>query len=119
MNSIFLLVDYGYAFDYLAILQVKKRRIGSELSCTNFHKCSDLIKIQIGESLFFDIVNSDEYINLVSINDQIFNLVESARDNKVTAKYVDQLNTLRFEAKKILQRKFFPEILTQEEKNVK
>lgn len=108
-----LSVDEAYAFDYLAILEIKKdlnpSTQNSWLLCTNF------LKDQLGD-LLETIILSSEYQNLLSINQDVFNAVDSARYGQISAKEVDNKNMQRYYAKKALQEKFFPTKLLTEYK---
>ena len=98
-------VDEGYAFDFLAILKVKAKR---DKFLLEPHKdCRYLLVSQIGEELFSQVESSEEYKNLIGINELIFEAVEKARKDEVPASYIDNLNYKRFLSKKEIQDKFF------------
>jgi hypothetical protein len=106
---IYLKVNEAYAFDFLAILQIKFE-IDPTNNSENYNDCSLEIKKQIGNDREFDnIISSQEYKNLYLINKKTFEAVDLAKEEKVSAKYVDECNYERFLAKKALQDKFFPE----------
>lgn len=111
-----ILVDEGYAYDYLAILQVKKSKINSDISHANFEICQDKIASQIIFELHDEIINSKEYKSLVEINNKVFDAVNKARYGIISAKEVDDLNMKRYYAKTSLQQRFFPLIELSEEK---
>ena len=102
-----LQVDEGYAFDYLSILEVKNSHINNQQTKKNLEDCSNLLKVQLGD-IFFKIIESEEYKNLIRANNNSFLIIDRVRDGeKVSAKEVDALNTQRFTHKKNLQRLFF------------
>tara|TARA_R110000744_G_scaffold374418_1_gene487196 strand:+ start:358 stop:708 length:351 start_codon:yes stop_codon:yes gene_type:complete len=98
-------VDEGYAFDFLAILKVKAER--DKFILESHKDCRYLLASQIGEELFSQVESSEEYKNLIDINELIFEAVEKARKDEVPASYIDNLNYKRFLSKKEIQDKFF------------
>lgn len=113
-----ILVDEGYAFDYLSILFVKSTSLNSSKSAKAFEECKSHIKSQIADDKFLDIIRSIEYQNLITANIETFNAVERARKGfSITAKEVDDCNMKRFQAKVDLQKKFFNESCQIEEKS--
>jgi len=106
-------VDEGYAYDYLAILDVKRRK-GVSSSEKNFKISFSHIESQIGADLHNQIYNSDEYLKLTTVNSETFDAVEKARYGSISAKEVDELNMKRYYCKIALQNRFFSsEILEQ------
>lgn len=103
-----LKVDEGYAFDYLAILDIKSRNNIGGCSITNFQNCLSDLHGQVGDKMN-SILSSEEYKSLVSANGKTFEAVQLARYGEISAKEVDNLNMLRFLAKNALQKRFFPE----------
>lgn len=103
-----ILVDEGYSYDYLAILNVKYQKNNNEKSITVRNLCDEHILNQVGESKHLEIVNSKEFQNLVDINLETFEAVEKARYGEISAKQVDDLNMKRYHYKITLQNKFFP-----------
>lgn len=104
---IYLKVNEAYAFDFLAILQIKFE-IDPINNSENYNDCLLEIKKQINNNGEFDnIISSQEYKNLYLINKKTFEAVDLAKQEKVSAKYVDECNYERFLAKKALQEKFF------------
>jgi len=104
-------VDEAYAFDFLSILEVKKK-YGvevSELLTNHKHEIID----QIGYELFYEIYTSQEYLDLLEYNLKTFEAVDKAKTDEVPASYVDKCNYLRSIAKKKLQNKFFNKELTE------
>lgn len=100
-----LLVDEAYAFDYLAILHIKKN-INSQAE-SNWKDCFIYIEKQIGEKKMSDIIHSKEYQEMIEANQITFDAVEKARYGSITAKEVDEANMLRYNKKSRLQNKFF------------
>ena len=111
------MVDYGYAFDYLAILEVKNRKMHSPESEENFKKCYNHIRSQIHEEKWEEVIRSKQYSNMLDANEKTFEAVEQARYGNTTAKHVDECNMERFYCKKNLQKKFFPDAASVETKS--
>lgn len=105
---ILLPVDEGYAYDVLAICKVKciKELANSE---KNYLIIYEELKKQVG-AIHEDILNSNEYLDLINANLKTFDAVEKARYGTISAKEVDDLNMERFYCKKKLQTKFFPDL---------
>ena len=110
-----LCVDESYAFDYLSILYIKhKADIKNSQKRENYKNCFAFLKAQFSdESLFNNILNSDEYKNCQKANHITFEAVDRAKQDSVPASYVDQCNYKRHTAKQALQKKFFPNDLTE------
>lgn len=107
-----ILVDPGYAFDYFAILLIKQKHhpaLEKYIDHLQRSICS-----QIGHELWQTIISSEEFDHLLKANQTVFDSVELAKTNNITAKEVDQKNTSRFLAKIELQKKFFHNNHTQE-----
>ena len=98
-------VDEAYAFDYLAILQIKNRH--SLLDPEIYKSVQQSIQQQIGLALYEKIMQSSEYSDLLEANQKTFDSVDLARINKITAKDLDACNYGRYLAKKKLQEAFF------------
>lgn len=106
-------VDEGYAYDYLAILDVKRQK-GVASSEKNFKISFSHIENQVGVDLHNQIYNSNEYLKLTTVNSETFDAVERARYGSISAKEVDELNMKRYHCKIALQNKFFSsEVLEQ------
>ncbi len=112
-----ILVDEGYAYDYLAILAVKHKIFNNEKTLTARTLCNEHILNQIPEDQHIKIVRSQEFKNLIDANFKTFEAVEEARYGKISAKEVDDLNMKRHYCKVALQNKFFPDIQTTELKS--
>jgi hypothetical protein len=106
-----LLLDEGYAFDYISILAIKNEKFKNQ--ALYLMQCCEQIKQQIGENLFLSILDSDEYKNLKEANKKTFDAVDKARYGKITAKKVDACNMERYNAKVALQKKFFNSTSTE------
>jgi hypothetical protein len=97
-----IIVDEGYAYDYLAILAVKGNK--------PYHDTTyEHIESQIGRELHKKITESREFHDLYDANVQTFNAVELARYWEISAKEVDSCNMTRYNCKVALQNKFFPD----------
>jgi hypothetical protein len=108
-----LLVDEAYAFDYLAILEVKKNLYCSEQKENTHNECKQFLLNQLKN--FKEIIISKEYKDLYDINLFTFNLIDKLREGKeITALEIDNANMERFYKKKALQDKFFTNPLTEE-----
>ena len=106
-------VDEGYAYDYLAILDIKRQK-GVSGSEKNFKISFSHIESQIGVDLHHQIYHSDEYLKLTNVNSETFDAVEKARYGSISAKEVDELNMKRYYCKIALQNRFFSsEVLEQ------
>lgn len=101
-----LSVDEAYAFDYLAILEIKKDL--SPLAQQTWISCQEYLKQQLDSLLWQSIIESPEYQYLIHINQEVFLAVDAARYGDISAKEVDDKNMQRYYAKKALQEKFFP-----------
>lgn len=102
---IMLPVDPGFAFDYLAILHVKKQRglpVSSELIEVRkaIESQCDSASIMAGDSV--------EFFQLIRANSETFDLVEMAKKDQCKASEVDAANYRRYLAKKALQERFWP-----------
>ena len=97
-----LIVDEGYAYDYLAILLVKKNEDAYSFT-------SNYLEAQVGKDIHYQILLSKEFNNLLQANISTFNAVEMAKTNQMTAKEVQECNFERFKAKTELHKKYFPE----------
>ena len=101
-----ILVDEAYAFDYLAILEIKKDL--SQSAYKSWIMCKEHISKQLDITTWESIILSKEYRNLIDINKEVFVAVDAARYGNISAKEVDTKNMQRYYAKKALQEKFFP-----------
>lgn len=105
-------VDEAYAFDMLAISEIKrggKSAIPQPLSVL----VGELVN-QLGQELFETVTDSAEYKHLHNANLYTFNLIETLRrKDYVSPKKIDDANMMRFRAKEALQKKFFGTELTE------
>jgi hypothetical protein len=106
-----LTVDEAYAFDYYSILELKFKNSFISEDILNITK-NDLIN-DLGEILVNEILNSNEYKNLLESNQITFNAVDKAKEDLVAASYVDKCNYNRMLSKKALQNKFFTTKLSE------
>lgn len=98
-------VDPGFAFDYLAILQVKSSKglvVSKELILVGGE-----LKRQCPGN-FEAILDSPEYYELLEANRVTFELVDLAKIDQCKASEVDQSNYRRYLAKVALQERFWP-----------
>jgi hypothetical protein len=102
-----LLVDEGYAFDYLSILEIKSNKNGDKKT---YNFCKENIISQIGLYEFLEIESSQEYKELLEANLNTFNLVDAVKSNPCLGTEVDKSNYKRFLKKQALQKKFFNSI---------
>lgn len=106
-------VDEGYAFDYLSILQVKNNLYPSQDKKEAFDNCREFLFNQLEN--FNEIFSSEEYFNLLKINETTFHLVDKVRNNElIPAKDVDDANMERYYCKLALQKKYFSSALTEQ-----
>jgi hypothetical protein len=113
---ILLKVDECFAFDYLAILEVKMGKSNSEITINAWNDCRNYLKSQLDN--FEQVYSSDEYAALIAANLKTFEAVDAARrgQGEVTAKYVDECNMERYSRKVQLQKRFFERNIIVEEK---
>ena len=104
-------VDYGYAFDVLAIIEVKNKIVGKKNQ--NYYKLYKEIEEQIGQEKMNEVINSKEYMRLIDTNQKVFDLVDQAQKDNGLAKRVDSANYERYIVKTNLQKKFFNENITE------
>lgn len=112
---ILLPVDEGYAYDFLAICQVKYEKGVQEKHVFDFY--SDSLRKQVGVGAHRIILESPEYAECVRVNTVTFDRVDDAKADRVKASVVHNFNNDRYIAKKNLQRRFFPDSEITERKN--
>jgi hypothetical protein len=100
-------VDEGYGYDILAIAHVKSS-MNIKNSNIYFEILNSSIVSQVGQILHNNILDSEEYRQLLKANKKTFDAVEKARYNSISAKEVDMCNLQRYESKINLQKRFFP-----------
>lgn len=104
-------VDYGYAFDMLAILEVKNSFLNKKND--NYIKLYNEIETQIGSEKINTILKSKQYQNLIITNKKVFDLVDKAQKDNGLAKQVDSANYERYTSKVNLQKVFFNAEITE------
>lgn len=112
-----ILVDEGYAYDYLAILSVKHKKLNNQKTLDARSLCNEHILDQVGDDTHIEILHSQEFKNLFNVNSETFDAVEKARYGEISAKEVDDLNMKRYHCKVALQEKFFSSIQITEVKS--
>lgn len=100
-----LLVDEAYAFDYLSILQIKKNKQPDSYNA--WIECYKYLQNQFDDQKWIFMINSQEYEQMINANELTFDAVDKAKNNEITAQYVDQCNYKRYLAKNNFQKKFF------------
>jgi hypothetical protein len=106
-----LTVDEAYAFDYYSILSLKYNNgfISEDILQTTKKDLEDSLESDLVET----ILNSSEYLSLLEANQLTFDAVDKAKEDLVTASYVDKCNYKRMLTKKALQTKFFNNELSE------
>ena len=104
-------LDEAYVFDLLSILDLKRTKsLGKEDNqkhIENYNTLHDEISDQITDIKMLEIINSEEYKDLVDINSKVFDLVDLGKDQEGLAKTTAMANYDRFILKNKLQKKFF------------
>jgi hypothetical protein len=106
-------VDEGYAFDILSIFEVKMTQCidpdKKQRSEQGYNVLYTELVQQIGVDRVHEILNSEEYHQLLRENVKTFQLVDIIRaSNEISVgKSIDETNLCRFKAKYDLQTKFF------------
>lgn len=103
-------VDEAYAFDYLSILEIKKEKSSDDKQWLD---CWLYLQNQFESEKWLSIINSEEYKNMIKANLLTFDAVDKAKNNEVTAQYVDYCNYQRHAAKQNFQKKFFTSDLSE------
>lgn len=109
---ILLPCDEGFAFDYLAILYVKRDNglaVDFEISRVEEHLLAQLPEMKI-------VLPSEEFIALVKANQCTFEAIEKAHRNALSARDVQLTNKDRCQAKRRLQARFWPDRPIEEKK---
>jgi len=105
-------VDEAYAFDYLAVLEIKKNNSVQDLN--NYNNCSDILRSQIGEGTFLKVIESIYYAKLVIANKLVYDYIEQIRNGeKIDGKVVDDANMSRYFLKRELQKEIFNAALSE------
>lgn len=108
--------DYGYAYDYLSIFEVKVKKVGGVKAIQNFTNCYQVVEQQVGTKKMIEVFVSDEYRHLVQMNIRLFELVDEVKSDPYKGKELDEQVYIRFLAKKKVQEKFFPDSTQLEQK---
>jgi len=106
-----LLVDEAYAFDYLSILEIKKNKDIRNQEI--WLSCLENLRNQFEIKKWISMITSEEYKEIIKANKLTFDAVEKAKNNEVSAQYVDFCNYQRYIAKQNFQKKFFCNTLTE------
>jgi hypothetical protein len=104
-------VDESFAYDMLAIAQIKESKLSNDITCGNVTRILLEIQDQVGPVLHLNVVASKEYADLKDANLALFNIFDEIKrpdKNECFDIKADNLNYRRFECKKALQAKFFP-----------
>ena len=108
-------VDEAYAFDMLAIMELKAEYSGTEQNnaiATEFFK---VIKGVLGENLAYNIKISEEYRNLLEANREAYLLIDQiVAGAQIGAEQVHHANMERHHWKGQLQQHFFGQDLTEQ-----
>lgn len=108
---ILLQTDEAYAFDYLSILEIKKQKSSSAIEA--WSKCYINLQTQFDSEKWLSMIYSEEYKNMIKANELTFDAVDKAKNNEVTAQYVDHCNYQRHTAKQNFQKRFFNSNLSE------
>ena len=104
-------LDEAYVFDLLSILDLKKiKSIGKEDNqkhIENYNTLYSEISEQITDIKMNEIIESEEYKDLVDINTKVFDLVDLGKEQEGLARTTAMANFDRFILKNKLQKKFF------------
>ncbi|MEI6388150.1 MAG: hypothetical protein WCQ50_16100 [Spirochaetota bacterium] len=105
-------VDEAFAFDMLAILELKKHR--SDIDEGNYDTLLSNICKQVGVTLAGNILISEAYDNLLKANREVFNYIEQiCAGDQLDAITVHNGNMKRYYCKQRLQTEFFGEDLNE------
>jgi len=107
-------LDESYVFDILSIYQIKKiKSPNNTVNLKNFNNLYSDIALEIGDSKLDTVIKSEEYLNLLKVNMETFDLVDAVKTNPCLGKEVDQSNYNRYLKKVALQSKFFDTKVTE------
>lgn len=106
-------IDEAAAFDILSILEVKTSKNHDKKFRNLYLKLLKEIKDQIGNLKTNEILKSKDYQDLLRANENVFELVDLAKKNRVSAKDMDLANYKRFVLKTAIQQKYFNKNLTE------
>jgi hypothetical protein len=113
-------VDEGYAYDMLAIQQVKYEKSPSPKSEEAMAQLGRDILQATSVEHHLEIVWSKEHQDLIETNQKLFELIDELNKHPADCScygcQVNRLNYIRFLCKRALQAKFFPENAPTEQK---
>ncbi len=111
-------LDAGYCFDFLSIAEIKSYRMDDlekrKIVIQAIENLWNELEKQMGFNKLLLIYQSKEYSDLYAVNNKVWDSVEKAKLNEISAKEVDLLNTERYYYKKVLQEKYFNSPLTEQ-----
>lgn len=108
MNT-FCRVPIGFHFDYLSILGVKHENFGDNKVLEDYKQCCVDLREQIGDKKFEEMISSKEYLELYEANAYLFQLVDMIKVDPLRGKELDDQVYVRWQKKKALQEKFYPQ----------
>lgn len=108
MNT-FCRVPVGYHFDLLSIHGVKHDKTGIPEALEDYKQCCADLRNQIGDEMFENMLHSNEYLELYEANSYLFDLVDAIKTDKSIGQALDAQVYVRWQKKKVLQEKFYPE----------
>ena len=109
-------LDEAYVFDMLSVFDVKIKKFDGEKLAKTVEKFADMreeVIEQIGDHKYNQIVSSEEYQNMISANQKVFDLIDESKNDTGLAKITDDANYDRHIAKMALQKRFFESNLTE------
>lgn len=113
-------VDESYAYDVLSIAAVKvAKKAGDPVNLANHRRLEVRIGEQVGWPLHVQICSSPEYDELYHTNLGLFNHIDDMKGRPARiedGEATDRWNFRRYELKRILQEKFFPNSTQTERK---
>ena len=107
-------MDEGAVFDILAINIVKQNRNPSDNLNRIINNMKTEIINQIGIQKTNKILSSEEFKELIQINNAVFDLIDQAQNGNGFAREVQDGNHKRYTQKVILQKTFFYNHITEE-----
>lgn len=108
-NCATLTTAWGFAFDFLSILEVKYHKAGTDVNKLNWQSTYAELQSQVGVAKMDQIEASQEYSDLYWVNDRLFDLVDAVKKDPCLGKKLDDCVYERYLAKTELQKRFFPE----------
>ena len=109
-------LDEAYVFDMMSVFDIKLKILTDDKLSKTIQK-HNLMKTeiisQLGEELFEKIISSQEYKNMISTNQKVFDLIDLSKTDNGLAKQTDDANYQRHVKKMALQKKFFDGELTE------